>query len=285
MNSYFFKEEKVLELSNQLKKDLISKKQIIQKEIDIDYKTWEIKIDIDQLIKIIENIKKQKYLPKFSKEEIIDGLGKIALVNVSNPYMIFSFILSCICTNNKLCIILEEKMLASDKSIIELIRKSFENLKYDSNIVEYKEVISKEEIIQEQNNYDLIYYLGNKEEYLNFSKRIHVDSKFENFGEIYVYVDSDDFKEELLKIDKYAIKNELNVVYYKSNLEESLNSINKCNNINKVSIIFTKNIENAYEFIKKIKSEKIYINQNPEEIIYNLNQNNLIFKKNIILKK
>lgn len=285
MNSYFFKEEKVLELLNQIQKDLISKKQIIQKAIDIDYKKWEIKIDIDQLIKIIENIKKQKYLPKFSKEEIIDGLGKIALVNVSNPYMIFSFILSCICTNNKLCIILEEKMLASNKSIIELIRKSFENLKYDSNIVEYKEVISKEEIIQEQNNYDLIYYLGNKEEYLNFSKRIHVDSKFENFGEIYVYVDSDDFKEELLNIDKYAIKNELNVVYYKSNLEESLNSINKCNNINKVSIIFTKNIENAYEFIKKIKSEKIYINQNPEEIIYNLNQNNLIFKKNIILKK
>ena len=285
MNSYFFKEEKVLELLNQIQKDLISKKQIIQKAIDIDYKKWEIKIDIDQLIKIIENIKKQKYLPKFSKEEIIDGLGKIALVNVSNPYMIFSFILSCICTNNKLCIILEEKMLASNKSITELIRKSFENLKYDSNIVEYKEVISKEEIIQEQNNYDLIYYLGNKEEYLNFSKRIHVDSKFENFGEIYVYVDSDDFKEELLKIDKYAIKNELNVVYYKSNLEESLNSINKCNNINKVSIIFTKNIENAYEFIKKIKSEKIYINQNPEEIIYNLNQNNLIFKKNIILKK
>ena len=285
MSNYFFKEEKVLELLNQIQKDLISKKQIIQKSFDLDYKKWEIKIDIEQLLKIVENIKNQEYLPKFSKQEIIDGLGRIALVNVTNTYMIFSFILSCICTNNKPCIILEEKMLASNKSIIELIRKSFENLKYDSSIVEYKEVISKEEIIQEQNNYDLIYYLGNKEEYLNFSKRIHIDSKFENFGEIYVYVDSDDFKDELLNIDKYAIKNELNVVYYKSNLEESLNSINKCNNINKVSIIFTKNIENAYEFIKKIKSEKIYINQNPEEIIYNLNQNNLIFKKNIILKK
>lgn len=285
MNNYFFKEKKVLELLNQIKKDLISKKQIIQKAFEIDYKRWEIKIDIEQLVKIIENIEKQEYLPKFSKQEIIDGFGKIALVNVTNSYMIFSFILSCICTNNKTCIILEEKMLASNKSIIELIRKCLENLKYDSSIVEYKEVISKEEIIQEQNNYDLIYYLGNKEEYLNFSKRIHIDSKFENFGEIYVYVDSDDFKDELLNIDKYAIKNELNVVYYKSNLVESLNSINKCNNINKVSIIFTQNIENAYEFIKKVKSEKIYINQNLEKVIYNINQNNLIFKKNIILKK
>lgn len=285
MSNYFFKEDKVLELLNQIQKDLISKKQIIQKSFDLDYKKWEIKIDIEQLIKIIDNIKSQKYLPKFSKQEIIDGLGKIALVNTTNPYMIFGFILSCIYTNNKPCIILEEKLIASNKTIIELIRKSFENLKYDSSIVEYKEVINKEEIIQDQDNYDLIYYLGNKEEYLNFCKRIHIDSKFENFGEIYVYVDSDDFKEELINIDKYAYKNEIKVVYYKSNLEESLNLINKCNNINKISVIFTKNIENAYEFIKKIKSEKIYINEQPEEIIYSINQHNLVFYKNIILKK
>lgn len=284
MSNYFFKKEKVLELLNQIQKDLMSKKQIIQKAFDLDYKKWEIKLEIDQLIKIIENTKKQEYLPKFSKKEIVDGIGKIALVNTNNPYMIFSFILSCICTNNSLCIILEEKLLASNIAIIELIRKSLENLKYDSNIVQFKEIINEEDIIQEQNNYDLIYYLGNKEEYLNFIKRIHVDTKFENFGEIYVYVDSGDFKEELLNIDKYAYKNEINVVYYKSNLEKSLELMNKCNNINKVSIIFTKNIENAYEFIKKIKSEKIYINKNPEEVIYNINQNNLVFRKNIELK-
>ena len=65
------------------------------------------------------------------------------------------------------------------------------------------------------------------------------------------------FKEELLNIDKYANRNELNVVYYKSNLEESLNSINRCNNINKVSIIFTKKIESAYEFIKNLLYDTI----------------------------
>ena len=283
MNNYFFKKEKVLELLNQIQKDLTSKKQIIQKAFDLDYKKWEVKIELEQLIKIVENRKKQEYLPKFSKREIIDGLGNVALVNTCNPYIVFSFALSCICTNNKPSLLLEEKLIASNRIIIELIRKSLENLKYDSNIINFKEIINEEEIIQEQNNYDLIYYLGNKEEYLNFIKRIHVDSKFENFGEIYVYVDGDDFKEELLNIDKFAYKNEINVVYYKSNLEDSLKLMNKCNNINKVSIIFSKNIENAYEFIKKIKSEKIYINKNPEEVIYNINQENLIFRKNIEL--
>lgn len=285
MSNYFFKEEKVLELLNQIQRDLKNKKQTIQKAFDIDYKKWEVKLEIEILSKIIDNIKNQEYLPKFSKQEIVDGFGKIALVNTCNPYMVFNFILSCIYTNNKPCIILEEKLMASNKVIIELIRKSLEDLKYDSSIVEYKEVLNKEEIIRTQDNYDLIYYLGNKEEYLNFCKRIHVDSKFENFGEIYVYVDSDDFKEELLSIDKYAYKNEIKLVYYKSNLDEALRLINKCNNINKISVIFTKNTENAYEFIKKIKSEKIYINKNPEEVIYNINQNNLIFRKNIVLNK
>lgn len=284
MSNYFFKKEKVLELLNKIQKDLKNKKHIIQKAFDLDYKKWETKIEIEQLIKIIDNIKNEEYLPKFTKQEIIDGLGKIALVNTTNPYMIFSFILYCIYTNNKFCIMLEEKLLASNKAIIELIRKCFEDLKYDLDIINYKEVINKEEIIQIQDDFDLIYYLGNKEEYLNFSKRIHIDSKFENFGEIYVYIDGEDFKDEIINIDKYAYKNELKVCYYKANLEESINLINKCNNINKISIIFTKNIDIAYEFIKKIKSEKIYINKNPEEIIYSINQNNIIFRKNIIFK-
>lgn len=283
MNNYFFKKEKVLELLNQIQKDLNSKKQIIQKAFEIDYKKWEIKLEIDNFIKIIENIKKQEYLPKFSKQEIVDGLGNVALVNTYNPYMVFSFILSCICTNNNPCIMLKEKFKVSSIAIIELIRKSFETLKYDPNIIKFKEIINEDEIVQQQDEFDLIYYLGNKQEYLHFIKRIHIDTKFENFGEIYVYVDCDDFKEELLNIDKFAYKNEINVVYFKSNLEDSLKLINKCNNINKMSIIFSKNIENAYEFIKKIKSEKIYINKNQVEVIYNINLNNLIFKKNIEL--
>ena len=42
MNNYFFKKELVLELLNQIQKDLNSKKQIIQKAFEIDYKKWEI---------------------------------------------------------------------------------------------------------------------------------------------------------------------------------------------------------------------------------------------------
>ena len=138
MNNYFFKKEKVIELLNKIQKDLKDKSKILDKAFELDYKEWEIKVEKEKLIKIVENVKEQKYLPKFSKQEIVDGIGKIALVNSSNPYMIFNFILSSIYTNNMVTVILEEKMLASNIAIIELIRKSMEDLKYDSNIVSYK---------------------------------------------------------------------------------------------------------------------------------------------------
>lgn len=287
MNSYFFKKEKVIEILNEIQIKLKDKTKVLEKAFDADYKKWEVKIELEQLMKIIENVKKQEYLPKFSKQEIIDGLGKIALVNTTNPYIIFNFVLSCVYTNNKACIILENKFFASNVAIIELVKKVLEDLKYDSNLIEYKEVLKKEEIIQKQDEYDLIYYVGNKEEYLDFIKRIHIDSKFENFGEIYLYVDNNElFKDKLLEMDKLAYKNELKVHYYDSNLENSVHLINKGNNINKISIIFTDNIENAYEFIKKIKAEKIYVNEKPEAyLMYNIKQNNLIFKKVIALKK
>lgn len=286
MNNYFFKREKVIELLDKIQKDLKDKNKILKKAFDLDYKEWEIKIDTEKFIKIVENIKCQEYLPKFSKQEIIDGIGNIALVNSSNPYIMFNFILSSIYTNNKVTVVLEEKMLASNMALIELVRKSLEDLKYDPELVSYKEVLNKEEIILCQDDFDLLYYLGNKEEYLNFIKRIHIDSKFENFGELYIYVDDKDFKEQIINIDKFAYINEMKVYYFNTDFENSVEMINQKNNINKTSIIFTKNIEKAYEFVKKVKTERVYINKEPdEEFIYNINMNNLVFAKKIILKK
>ena len=78
----------------------------------------------------------------------------------------------------------------------------------------------------------------------------------------------------------------MKVYYFNTDFEKSIEKINKTNNVNKISIIFTKNIDKAYEFVKKIKSENIYINlENIEEFKYNINLNNLVFSKNIKIGK
>lgn len=286
MENYLFKEEKVKELLEKIKAELAKKEKTLQKAFSLDEKEWEYKVDLGKILEAIDTVKNEKYLPKFTKEEIVDGLGDIILVvKNQNPYLIFEFVLYSIYTNNKVTAILENKLLASNKVLLELIRNVLKENKYDENIVSFKELKSTFDIIDIQNDYDLLYYFGNKEEYLSFIKRIHIDSIFENYGEIDVYVDSNDFKDELLKIDKFAYINEIKVNYYNSSLEEAEKIMNNKNNINKISVIFTKDINNAYKFVKNIKSENVYINVNPiTNFLFDINQNNLVYSKNIIMK-
>lgn len=286
MENYLFKEEKVKELLEKIKAELAKKEKTLQKAFSLDEKEWEYKVDLGKILEAIDTVKNEKYLPKFTKEEIVDGLGDIILVvKNQNPYLIFEFVLYSIYTNNKVTAILENKLLASNKVLLELIRNVLKENKYDENIVSFKELKSTFDIIDIQNDYDLLYYFGNKEEYLSFIKRIHIDSIFENYGEIDVYVDSNDFKDELLKIDKFAYINEIKVNYYNSSLEEAEKIMNNKNNINKISVIFTKDINNAYKFVKNIKSENVYINVNPiTNFLFDINQNNLVYSKKIIMK-
>lgn len=285
MNNYMFKKEKVLNLFDKIKEEFIKGKNVLEKGFELDLKEWDIKIEFEKVIQIIDNMKNNEYLPVFSKEKIIDGIGRIGLVSNGNPYLILNFVLSCIYTNNKVDVILTDKMLASNKVLLECIIKVFKNEKLDLNTVTFTEVVSKDKVIGMQDGYDLLYYFGNKEEYINYSKRLHIDSKFENFGEMYVYIDSEEFKSYLLEIDKFAYINEIKVNYYTESLDKASKRINNKNNINKISVIFTKNIEKAYEFIKTIKSENVYININPcEDIKFETNLNNLVYSKNVIIK-
>lgn len=280
MNNYYFNKEKTLEVLNNIRKEIQENKKYICEAIKLDFKEWEIDINFEKFLDIINSIKNKDYLPKFSKEEIVDGIGKVILISNQNPYIIFNFILSCIYTNNKVTVLLEEKMLATNKAIIEIIKKSIKKLKLDIDTVEYIE--DEKLLFENQDNYDLLYYLGNKEEYIKFIKRIHIDSFFENFGEMYVYMDSKDFKEEFYNIDKFAYLNDIEVKYFNTSFNNSIEQINKQNNINRISVIFTKNIDKAYEFIKKIKTENVYININPcEDFQFEINMKNLIYTKKI----
>ena len=92
MNSFCFKKEKVIEIFDKIKNDLKQKNEILKEAFDLDKKEWEYCPKIEELISIIEYVKKQEYLPVFSKEKIVDGFGKIALVTNQNPYIIFNFI-------------------------------------------------------------------------------------------------------------------------------------------------------------------------------------------------
>ena len=282
MNDFYFKKEKVLEIFDIIKNELKSNKKTLEKAFKLDYKEWEYEIDFDRIINQIDSIKEKEYLPTFSKEKIIDGIGKICLICNQNPYLIFNFILSSIYTNNKVEIVLEDKMLATNKALIEVIKKALKEAKANKDILSYRELSNKDDIVSYQDNYDLIYYFGNKASYINFTKRIHIDTKFENFAEINLYYDSKEFKDIILEIDKWAYINEIKVNLYDSNVDEAIKHINKLNNTSIISIIFSKDMDKISKFIKEVKSEKIYVNSNfTKDYEVEVDLNNLVYRKTI----
>ena len=283
MNEFYFKKEKVNQIFNDIRKCLIEDKRTIQKAFDLDYKEWEYKVEFDKMINQIDSFKEKEYLPKFSKEKIVDGFGKIALICNQNPYLIFNFILSAIYTNNKVQVVLENKLLATNKVLIEIIKKALKTAKVDEDTITYIELTNKDNIIQKQDAYDLIYYFGNKEEYITFTKRIHIDTRFEEFGEINLFADSTEYKEHIIEIQKWAYLNEFKINLYSKEIDKAIKEINKLNNISKMTIIYSKNVETISKFIKEIKAENIFVNKNPvEEYKFGTNLNNLVYEKKII---
>ena len=283
MNSFYFKKKKVCEILDGIKNGLIEGRRTIEKALSLDYKQWEYKIEIEELINHIDIIKQKEYLPKFSKEKVVDGIGKIVLICNQNPYIIFNFVLSCLYTNNKVEIVLENKMIATNKVLLETIKKALKKFEVEDDTITYLELNNSEDIISKQDNYDLIYYCGNKSSYLNLKKRIHIDSKFEEFSEIDLYTDSKDYKEQIIEIEKWAYINEIKINFYKSDLDEVISEMNKYNNINKITIVFSKDVNKIAEFVKRVKSEKIYVNRSPiSEYVIEFNLENLIYTKNII---
>lgn len=280
MNSYYFNKDKAKKLLESIRKNLTDNKNNISKAIELDYNEWEYKTDINLIYECINNIESKDYLPIFSKEQIIDGYGKVLLISNQNPYIIFSFILSAIYTNNKAEIILGNKMLATNKSIIEIVRKSLREENYEEDIIKEAEVKSFEDIVSKQDNYDLIYYLGNKSTYLNIIKRLHVDSKFEEFGEINICVDSEDYRSQIIKIDKWAYSNDIKVNLFRLDSENNVNEINNLNSISRMTIIFSKDVEKITKLSKQIKSQTIYVNMNPtENYKYDIDLENLTYRK------
>lgn len=280
MNNFYFKKEKVLDIFENIKKELVSDKKIIEEAFKLDYSEWEYEVNFDKIISQVDLIKEKDYLPVFSKEEIVDGIGRICLICNQNPYLIFNAILSCIYTNNKIEVILENKMLASNKVLIESLQKSLKKAKVDEDTLTYIELTNKDDVISYQDKYDLIYYLGNKSSYINFIKRIHIDTKFQNFGEVDLYTDSKEFKEVIVEIDKWAYLNEIKINIYNSDIDETIKEINKLNNTNGISIIFSKDIDKISKFIKNVKSERVYVNTDfIKDYKFETNLNNLVYKK------
>ena len=280
--------DELIKVLEEIKNNFKNKKDIFQKAVKLDIDEWEYETNLDDLIDTIDSLKEKEYLLKKSKKEIVTGIGKVAILNSFNPISNLIAIISLIRTGNKPTLLLDDKILATNKVMIELINDSLKNSKVKGAKdykVELIQIKKPEDFIGYETKFDLLMFIGSFYEYQKFIKRIDIRSVLISFGEISIYVDAqDEFEKVLADISKYAYKNEIKIKYYNGDLKEAIKEINEIQNISKTVAIFTKNIDQAFEFVGDIKAENIFINKDPlKDLAIDINEEDLVIRKRIIL--
>ncbi len=282
-SEYRFKAETVKKILEDFKTEF--KKSKLDKAIDIDKKKHPVYIDFNKITKIIEkHIQVDKFNVKFTPENIVDGYGNIVIVYNGNPYITLDLVLMALKTHNNI-VFISKKYYAVNSIIIQTLNNVCKNLKYvdKMSIVEFSDI---DKLVQSQSLFDMMVYIGDKREYLKIKRKISLPTIFYGYNYVDVYVESRDFKELLLDIDKYANQYNVEVNYFdNTSHEETFSFINKYE-ISDCFVLLSKNTDTIYKFMSHLKVNKFYINQNPfENYDFEFNERDLTYNKKIFLKK
>ncbi len=267
------------EFKNEFKKSNFEKAVLLDKKKHPVYTTYEKMCDI-----IDVQIKNSKFSVKFTPENIVDGYGNIAVAYNGNPYITLKLALMALKTHNNI-IFFSQKYYAVNSIIIQTLNNVCKKLKYTEEIglIEYGET---DKIVQNQSLFDLMLYIGDKREYQKIKRKISLPIVFYGYNYVDVFIESKEFKEILLEIDKFANQNDITINYFdNTSHEETFKFINKYE-VSDCFVLFSKNTETIYKFMSHIKVNKFYINQNPfNDYDFEFDEKDLVYNKKIFLKK
>lgn len=284
--NYAFDKAKVKSIINEFYISFKSNKDIIERAIEADLKVERIKLDYSKMLKQVELTKtiEPNIFDKTLRKEIKTGIGTIAVMYDGCSYVTIELILKSLLTHNDLYLFSTDYMLATNTVIITLINDAIKKHKYDAKVKHLKVTTELfKEVSLNQENFDLLVYIGNKYEFAKIKNDFSKPVVFQNFGNIYIYVEpEEEFRETLLNIDRYTYNNGIYLEYITDNdLEIVISKFNEKNR-NDIIAVFTKNSKKAFEIISRVNSNQIYINKNPfEDYLYKFDENLLTMKKEL----
>ena len=282
-SEYRFKADVVKNILSEFKTEF--KKSNFEKAVLIDKKKHPVFINFDKMSQIIDcQINNNKFSVKFTPENIVDGYGNIVVAYNGNPYITLKLALMALRTHNNI-IFFSQKYYAVNSIIIQTLNNVCKKLKYTDEIglIEFSEI---DKIVPNQFLFDLMIYIGDKREFQKIKRKISLPVIFDGYNYVDVFVESKDFKEVLLDIDKFANQNDIIINYFdNTSHEETFSFINKYE-ISDCFVLLSKNTETIYKFMSHIKVKKFYINQNPfENYEFEFDEKDLVYNKKIFLKK
>lgn len=231
--------------------------------IEQDNKKFFEKFEYTKLLDVLDRVNKEEWImEKSSKTHIYYGIGNIGVCYKGNIDIALYLILKALKTNNNIVFFEEDDIHQTTKKLLDIVNEECEKCNYNIcfKIVKYNKIL---EFCNDLNNFNMFIFINELEKYLDFSARNQNDMKVicSNYGTMNLYLDDKNLKNTLLEIDNYVYDNNIELEVYKDkNVKEVVEQIN-IGKHNYCAVIFTKNKEDAYYFIKNVKAEKIFVNK------------------------
>jgi len=241
--------------------------------------------EFSRLINTIERIKKEDWImEKNTRTTKYEGLGNIAVISESKPDLCLYMIIKALKTNNGIAFLLDEKIHVASKKIIEYVEEICRKNDYEFN-VDYMEYKETKDIINTTDYFNTYLFINKQEAYFKFSESIHDKNViYSSYGTMSLYLDDKKLKDELLRMDEFVFKNNIDLDLIKDmSVEDAVRKINK-NIDNYGVVIFTKDTNKAYYFIENTNAKQIYVNKNPyREYLFDVEDEKLTKVKKIFI--
>lgn len=243
VNNYNF--EKVLE---KIRDFLEDSNYEINELLKIDYKYCKIRVDLEILKQLIEEMKKEK-IKEFNEQ-------KIKIRYNGNPYITLNISILAILTKTIIYFDCSQNMLGINRFIIRIVNSILEDFNTDKLI--YLENFDD----KEREDFDKIICIDDINKYNKYLLENNTKAKFYAFDYLDLYYDSNEFDELIELIYNYGDENQIPIESYSEfDIDEAVEMIKE--GYGNAVVVLTNSDMTKKIFRDSINNKILFINKNP----------------------
>lgn len=284
----------IIEITNTMRKLEFNKNEILIKEfrdvfednrqtvIEIlskDNSKFNANYQYNKMIKIFDKIKNYE----FNNIEKYLSIGVAACVTNGDTYFVLELLLKALMTKTKIIFCTDSYMLSINSYLIELIQAVLVRNNIPAEVISIYSMRSYKDAVKAVDNIDCIVVNKDYDMYKNIEELTNIKVIYSDYGNVNVYVESDDFNEQIDRLCEDAKKENIDV--FLTRTEDIQNYLENMSNnfVFHSVVVYTKRIEKCTYFFKNIKARNVYINRNPfENVDIDFSEFEFLYQKNIV---
>lgn len=249
-------------LISKIQNAFLEQKQGLYEDIGKDYRENGIEVKYTLL---------EEELIRLKNIDISDKEGNKTLLAIYNgsPYIMLEIVIKSLIYGNNIILIPEGEKSYTSNKIVSIIQ---EILRKEEKPLILKKYLQADfgKILKEDNLINRIIYFGDKRKYRQLKLNTNIETKYNGYGSINIYVDDEDeFEDALCEIEEYANLNNLYIYKFRENINEAIKQINK-DGKNDICIILSNDEGKINKFKHKVDSSNIFVNEIGHEIKHEL---------------